>query len=78
MVLDHLLPAVQPQAFLKWTCTSFEQSLTELYTILLQEHLQIALDMLEVGICFLTLVSKTDQSGSVMFKSDYCAGQGRC
>jgi hypothetical protein len=30
------------------------------------------------GNLFLTLVSKTDQSGSMMFKSDDCAGQGRC
>jgi hypothetical protein len=31
--------------------TSFEQSLAELYTILLEEHVQVALEMLEVGIC---------------------------
>jgi hypothetical protein len=50
MVLDHLLPSIQPQTFLEWTVTNFEQSLTEFYTILLEEHLQIALDLLEVGI----------------------------
>jgi hypothetical protein len=33
------------------TCTNFEQSLVELYIILLEEHLQVALEMLEVGIC---------------------------
>jgi hypothetical protein len=30
--------------------TSFEQSLEEIYASLLEEHLQVALDMLEVGI----------------------------
>jgi hypothetical protein len=51
MVLGHLLPSVQQQAFFKWTCTSFEQSLAEFYTILLEKHLQVALGMLEFGIC---------------------------
>jgi hypothetical protein len=32
------------------TRTSFEQSVAEFYTILLEEHLQVALEMLEVGI----------------------------
>jgi uncharacterized protein YggT (Ycf19 family) len=50
MVLVHLLSSVQPQSFLEWTRTSFEQSM-EFYTNLLQEHLQIALEMLEVAIC---------------------------
>jgi hypothetical protein len=30
------------------------------------------------GNLFLTLVSKTDQSGLIMFKCGDCAGQGRC
>jgi hypothetical protein len=30
------------------------------------------------GNLFLIVVSKTDQIGSVMFKSGDCAGQGRC
>jgi hypothetical protein len=50
MVLDHLVPSVQPQTFLEWTHTSFEKSLEEFYTILLEEHLQVALGMLDVGI----------------------------
>jgi hypothetical protein len=29
----------------------FEQSYMEFYTILPEEHLQVALEMLEVGIC---------------------------
>jgi hypothetical protein len=37
-------------SLVEWTCTSFEQSLLEFYTILLEEHLQVALEMLEVGI----------------------------
>jgi hypothetical protein len=45
------LPSVQPQYFFEWIRTSFEQSLEEFYTILLEKHLQVALDMLEVGIC---------------------------
>jgi hypothetical protein len=51
MVLDHLWPTTKPQFFLEWTRTSFKQSLTEFYTILHEEHLQVALEMLEVGIC---------------------------
>jgi hypothetical protein len=50
MVLDHLLPSIQPQFFLEWTRTSFEQSLAEFYTILLEEH-PVALEMLAVRIC---------------------------
>jgi hypothetical protein len=53
----------------------FVQSLEELYTILLEEYLQVALEMLEVEISS-SLLSKTDQSGSVMFKSRDYAGQG--
>jgi hypothetical protein len=49
MVLDHLLPSIQPKSFFECTPTSFEQSLAEFYTILLEEHLQVALEMLEVG-----------------------------
>jgi hypothetical protein len=44
-------PAMQPQTFLELTRTSFEQSLAELYIILLEEHLQIASEMLEVVNC---------------------------
>jgi hypothetical protein len=50
MVLDHLLPSIQPQSFLEWIRTSFEQSLAEFYIILLEER-QAALEMLEVGFC---------------------------
>jgi hypothetical protein len=50
MVLDHLLPSVQPQSFLEWTRASFEQYLAEFYTILPEEH-QVMLEMLEVEIC---------------------------
>jgi hypothetical protein len=49
--VGHLLPSVQPQSCLEWTRTSLEQSLAEFFTILLEEHLQVALEMLEVGIC---------------------------
>jgi hypothetical protein len=51
MVFGHLLSSIQPQSFLELTCTSGEQSLVEFYTIFLEEHLQVALEMLEVGIC---------------------------
>jgi hypothetical protein len=51
MVMGHVLPSIQLQSFLEWTRTSFEQSIAEFYTILLEEHLQVALEMLEVGIC---------------------------
>jgi hypothetical protein len=53
MVLDHLLSSVQPQSFLEWSRTSFEQSIAEFYTVVLEAHLQGALQMLEVGICSL-------------------------
>jgi hypothetical protein len=51
MVLDNLLPSIQPQSFLEWTWTSFEQPLAEFYIIRLEEHLQVASEMLVVGIC---------------------------
>jgi hypothetical protein len=50
MVLNHILPSIQPQSFLEWTRTSFEQSVKEFYIILLEEHLQVALEMLEVSV----------------------------
>jgi hypothetical protein len=53
---------------LEWTGTSFEQTLVEFYTILLEEHLQVALRDVGGGNLFLSLVSKTDQSASMMFK----------
>jgi hypothetical protein len=43
------LPSKQLQCFLEWTYTSFEQSLAGFYTILLEEHLQVALEMLGGG-----------------------------
>jgi hypothetical protein len=50
LVLHHPLASVQLQSFLEWT-HNFEQSLREFYTILLEEHVQVALEMMEVGIC---------------------------
>jgi hypothetical protein len=52
MVLDHTLPSVQAQS-LEWTHASFEQSVVEVYTVLLEEHVQVAVEMLGVGICSL-------------------------
>jgi hypothetical protein len=49
-MLDGFLPSLQQQS-LEWTRTSFEQSLVKFYTILLEEHLEVALALLEVGIC---------------------------
>jgi hypothetical protein len=74
MVVDHLLPSIQQQSFLEWIRTSFEQSLAEFFTILLEEHLQVALGGDNL---FLTLVFKTDQSGLIMFGFGDCARQGR-
>jgi hypothetical protein len=51
MVLDRILPSVEPQFFLEWTLTSFKVPVAEFYTILLREHFQVALELLEVGIC---------------------------
>jgi hypothetical protein len=52
MMLDHRLLSVQPQSFLEWTRTSFEQSVAEFHAILLEEHLQVALEMLGMAIWF--------------------------
>jgi hypothetical protein len=49
VVLDHPLSSIQLQSFLEWTCSSFEESLAEFYTILIEEHLKVALEILEVG-----------------------------
>jgi hypothetical protein len=46
--MDHVLVSIQLKSFLEWSFTSFEQSLFEFYTIVLEEHLQVALEMLEV------------------------------
>jgi hypothetical protein len=43
LVLDHLFLSTQLQSFLEWIHGSFEQSLAEFYTTLLEEHLHIAL-----------------------------------
>jgi hypothetical protein len=47
--MDHLLPPVQQQSLEK-IHTSFEEPLAEFYTILFEEHLQAALEMLEMGL----------------------------
>jgi hypothetical protein len=51
MVLDHLLPSIQLLGMDSWTRTSFKQTLVEFYNVLLEEHLQVALEMLALGIC---------------------------
>jgi hypothetical protein len=40
-----------PRSYLELTRISFELSIAKFYTILHEEHLQVALEMLEVGIC---------------------------
>jgi hypothetical protein len=50
MVVDHLLPSIQPTYFLEWTPSSFEESVAEFCTIRLEEHRKVALEMLEVGV----------------------------
>jgi hypothetical protein len=42
MMLDHILPSMQPQSFLEWAHTSFEQSPAELFAIPHEEHIQVA------------------------------------
>jgi hypothetical protein len=49
MALDHFLPSIQLQSYLEWTRTSSEQSLAEFYTIILEEHLQLVFEMLDVS-----------------------------
>jgi hypothetical protein len=51
MVLDQRLLSIEPQSILEWTLSSFERSATEFYTVLLEEHHEVALEMLVVGIC---------------------------
>jgi hypothetical protein len=48
--MDHPLPSIQRQSFLEWTRTGFEQSIEEFFAIPFEEHLQVALEILEVGI----------------------------
>jgi hypothetical protein len=48
--LGQLLPPTRPQSFFDWTRISFEQSLAEFYTILLEKHLQVALEMFDMKI----------------------------
>jgi hypothetical protein len=48
MVLDYLSPSIEPHSFMEWTLTSFEQSLAEFYTIFLEGHHHVALQVLEV------------------------------
>jgi hypothetical protein len=52
MVLNQLLLSLQLQSILEWIRTNLEQSVVKFYTILLEEHLKVALEMLEVGIYF--------------------------
>jgi hypothetical protein len=73
MMLDHLLPLIEAQSLMEWTCTSLQQPLAEFYTILPEGRHQIILEMFEAE-----HVSKTDQSGLMTFKSGDCAGQRRC
>jgi hypothetical protein len=49
MVLGHIWPSIQLQSSLEWTRTSFELFLPKFFTILREEHLQIPLEVLEVG-----------------------------
>jgi hypothetical protein len=77
MALDQLLPSVQPRSFLEQTRISFEQFLAEFYPILLAKQLQVAFRNVGGGNLFLTLVSETENSGSVMLKTGDRAGQGR-
>jgi hypothetical protein len=49
MAVGYLLLSVQLHSLLEWTRTSFEHSLPEFYIIILEDYLQVALQMLEVG-----------------------------
>jgi hypothetical protein len=72
---DIPTPPIQPHSFLEYSHTSFEQCVAEFYTILFEEQVHVALEMLEGGgNLFLNLASKIDQSGSKMFKFGDCAG----
>lgn len=72
MVFGHSLPSVQPQSFFEWTRAGFEQSLMELYAILLEERIPGCYTDAGGGNPSLTLVPKTDHNGSV--RSDEFVG----
>jgi hypothetical protein len=63
---------------LEWICTSFLQSLPELFYHSSWRTASSYFRDVEGRNLFLILVSKTDQSGSIVFKSGEYAGQGRC
>jgi hypothetical protein len=79
MVLNHVLPSIQPKSSLEWTLKSFEQSLAEFYIILFWRISSSYFKDVEGGNLFLTLVSKADHSDSMMmFKSGDCSAQVQC
>jgi hypothetical protein len=65
MVLDNLLSSIQPQSFLEWTRTSSEQSIGIVYHSSWWTSSSRFGDV-ECGNLFLTLVSETHQTGSMM------------
>jgi hypothetical protein len=77
MVLGHLLPSVQLWSFLEWTHNKFWTVCSRILYHSSWTYSSCCRDV-EGGNQLITSVSKTDQSGSVMFKSGDCAGQGRC
>jgi hypothetical protein len=66
MVLDHHLSSVQPQSFLKWIRASIERSIAKFYAVVLQEHVQVALEILEVLICSSTKSPKIVHCGPLL------------
>jgi hypothetical protein len=76
MVFFHLLPSIQPQSFLEWTCTRFEQSLAEYHAS--WSLFSSCFRGTGGGTQFLTLVFKNNHSGSMIFKSSDWASHERC
>jgi hypothetical protein len=64
--MNTLLPSMQPQSSFEPTHTSFKHFLAELYTVVLEENHQVAIEKFKVGIR--TLVSISDHSESMLFR----------
>jgi hypothetical protein len=77
-MMDQILLSIQPQFCLELTRTSFEQSLAEFLYHHSWRTSSGCFRAVGGGNLFLTPVSRTHHSSSVMLKCGDCAGQGRC
>jgi hypothetical protein len=64
--LGHHLPAIQLVSFLKQTHVSYGQSPVQYCTTQHKEHLLVAWQVMGEGILLLTILYKTDHTGSMI------------